>query len=99
MHPERLTRIQRSLAAEDLDGWLPYDFRGSDPFACRLLGLPESPATTRLAHTRFSIEPGIYLPGRFGVRREIDVYLAGDDAVITGQPVQTEVVPILAARA
>lgn len=48
-----------------------------------------------LPRTCFSIEPGIYLPGRFGVRSEIDVYLSDDDAVITGLPVQTAVVPIL----
>jgi len=50
-----------------------------------------------LPHTCFSIEPGIYLPNRFGVRSEIDVYVAEDDAVITGLPVQTAVVPILRA--
>ncbi len=43
----------------------------------------------------FSIEPGIYLPGKFGVRSEINVYLRGNEADVTGQPIQTEVVPIL----
>jgi Xaa-Pro aminopeptidase len=33
--------------------------------------------------TCFSIEPGIYLPGEFGVRLEYDVYL-GKDAEVTG---------------
>ena len=45
--------------------------------------------------TCFSIEPGIYLEGRFGVRSEINVYVAGRDIEVTGQPVQTEVVAIL----
>lgn len=43
----------------------------------------------------FSIEPGIYLPGKFGVRSEIDVYVRGQEIEVTGQPIQTEVVPIL----
>jgi Xaa-Pro dipeptidase len=43
----------------------------------------------------FSIEPGIYLEGKFGVRSEIDVYVAEKDVEVTGQPIQTEIVPIL----
>src|SRR5215813_3153056 len=43
----------------------------------------------------FSIEPGIYQPGKFGVRSEIDVYVRDKDIEVTGQPIQTEVVPIL----
>src|SRR5215467_4298244 len=43
----------------------------------------------------FSIEPGIYFEGKFGVRSEIDVYVSDKDIEITGQPIQTEVIPIL----
>ncbi len=43
----------------------------------------------------FSIEPGIYLPGKFGVRSEIDVYIRDKDIEVTGQPIQTAIVPIL----
>src|SRR6202521_914885 len=43
----------------------------------------------------FSIEPGIYLEGKFGVRSEIDVYVADKDIEVTGQPIQTFVLPIL----
>ena len=43
----------------------------------------------------FSIEPGIYLKGKFGVRSEIDVYVRDKDIEVTGQPIQTEIVPIL----
>ena len=46
----------------------------------------------------FSIEPGIYLEGKFGVRSEIDVYVADKDIEVTGQPIQTEIVPILKAQ-
>jgi Xaa-Pro dipeptidase len=45
----------------------------------------------------FSIEPGIYLEGKFGVRSEIDVYVAEKDIEVTGQPIQTEILPILKA--
>ena len=47
-----------------------------------------------LPRTCFSIEPGIYLPGEFGVRSEIDVYVTERDVRVTGRPAQTEVVPI-----
>lgn len=44
--------------------------------------------------TAFSIEPGIYLEGKFGIRSEIDVYLNGTDAIITA-PHQTEIIAIM----
>src|SRR5213595_1330761 len=43
----------------------------------------------------FSIEPGIYLEGKFGVRSEISVYVSDKDIEVTGQPIQTEIIPIL----
>ena len=48
-----------------------------------------------LPHTCFSVEPGIYLAGDFGVRSEVDVYITENEAIVTGDPVQTEVIPIL----
>jgi Xaa-Pro aminopeptidase len=48
-----------------------------------------------IPRTTFSIEPGIYLEGKFGVRSEINVYTSERDAVVTGQPIQTEVIAIL----
>ena len=48
-----------------------------------------------LPYTCFSIEPGIYLAGDFGVRSEVDVYVTEHEAIVTGDPVQTEVIPIL----
>ncbi|MEP7149326.1 MAG: Xaa-Pro peptidase family protein [Acidobacteriota bacterium] len=47
-----------------------------------------------IPRTAFSIEPGIYLEGKFGVRSEIDVYVSESDAIITA-PHQTEILPIL----
>ena len=43
----------------------------------------------------FSIEPGIYQKGKFGVRSEVDVYVQDNNIQVTGQPIQTAVVPIL----
>lgn len=48
-----------------------------------------------IPHTCFSIEPGIYLPGEFGIRSELDVYISDREAVVYGLPLQTEVVPLL----
>ena len=47
-----------------------------------------------LPGTCFSIEPGIYLPDEFGIRSELDVYLSARAAVVYGQPVQAELLPI-----
>ena len=44
--------------------------------------------------TCFSIEPGIYLEGRFGVRSEVDVYISDREAIVTGRSPQTEIVTI-----
>jgi len=48
-----------------------------------------------LQGTCFSIEPGVYLKGNFGVRSEVDMYLSDKEAIVTGLPIQTEVIPIL----
>jgi Xaa-Pro dipeptidase len=48
-----------------------------------------------IPRTCFSIEPGIYLEGRFGVRSEIDVYVSEHEATVTGGDPQREVVAIL----
>jgi len=48
-----------------------------------------------IPRTCFSIEPGIYLPGNFGVRSEVDVYVGEGTVEVTGQPIQTELVRIL----
>ena len=49
-----------------------------------------------LPSTSFSIEPGIYLTGDFGVRSEIDVYVSPSNEVIaTGGERQREVIAIM----
>lgn len=47
-----------------------------------------------LPGTCFSIEPGVYLPGEFGVRLEHDVYLEPDGCSLRTTPLQTELVLI-----
>ncbi len=48
-----------------------------------------------LPSTGFTIEPGIYLPGRFGVRSEINVVISAEGAVdVSGCPIQTQCVKI-----
>jgi Xaa-Pro aminopeptidase len=46
-----------------------------------------------LPNSSFTIEPGVYLPGKFGVRSEINIYLDATRATVTGVPRQTA--PIL----
>ena len=51
---------------------------------------------TIIPETSFSIEPGIYFIGDFGVRTEINVYITkNSEVVVTGEPRQQEVVAIL----
>jgi len=47
-----------------------------------------------IPRTAFSIEPGIYLEGKFGIRSEINVYVTENDAIITA-PHQTEIFAIM----
>lgn len=42
----------------------------------------------------FSLEPGIYLEGDFGVRSEIDVYIDGNEARSYGMPHQEQIINI-----
>jgi Xaa-Pro dipeptidase len=46
-----------------------------------------------LPNTCFSVEPGLYFPGEFGVRSEIDMIAYSGKAVVTA-PLQTELVRI-----
>jgi Xaa-Pro aminopeptidase len=49
-----------------------------------------------LPRTCFSVEPGIYLTGEFGVRSEVNVFVDGNSQVhVTGGAPQTEVVALL----
>ena len=48
-----------------------------------------------IENTCFSVEPGIYLPGRFGIRSEIDMTIENGKAEISAAPAQFEIIPIL----
>ncbi|HKI77158.1 MAG TPA: M24 family metallopeptidase [Ignavibacteriaceae bacterium] len=48
-----------------------------------------------LPSTSFSIEPGIYLPGKFGIRSEIDVFIRSNGKVIATGEVQKEIIAVL----
>jgi Xaa-Pro dipeptidase len=51
---------------------------------------------TIIPETSFSIEPGIYFMGDFGVRSEINVYITKDKKVVVpGEPRQKELIAIL----
>jgi len=43
-----------------------------------------------IAGVGFSVEPGVYLPGRFGMRSEINVYLSDTGPEVTPAAAQTE---------
>jgi len=42
----------------------------------------------------FSIEPGIYLPGEFGMRSEVNAFLSEHEAVVTPMQYQTELIVV-----
>jgi Xaa-Pro dipeptidase len=46
----------------------------------------------------FSVEPGVYLPGRFGLRSEINVYLGGSGPEVTTPAPQTQIRCLLPER-
>jgi len=58
-------------------------------------GLETQDTRRLMPRTCFSIEPGIYLPGEFGIRSELDVYLSEDDARVFGLPLQEQLLPLL----
>jgi Xaa-Pro aminopeptidase len=63
---------------------------------CHMDGLETREERRVMRRTCFSIEPGIYLPGEFGVRSEIDVYVdASGEVHVTGGALQTEVRRVL----
>ncbi|MGB6553372.1 MAG: M24 family metallopeptidase [Candidatus Binataceae bacterium] len=49
--------------------------------------------------TCFSVEPGIYLPGRFGVRSELDMTIESGRAEVSAPEPQRAIVPIMARSA
>ncbi len=50
---------------------------------------------TLIDRTCFSVEPGIYLPGRFGARSELDMTIEDGRAEVSAGPAQREIVALL----
>ena len=42
----------------------------------------------------FSIEPGVYVPGKLGMRSEVNVFLRPGEAVVTPRVYQTELIEV-----
>jgi Xaa-Pro aminopeptidase len=63
------------------------DLHGSGP---HLDNFETADTRTLIAGVGFSVEPGIYLPGRFGMRSEINVYLGEAGPEVTPQAPQQE---------
>ncbi|HLW71494.1 MAG TPA: M24 family metallopeptidase [Candidatus Binataceae bacterium] len=49
-----------------------------------------------IENTCFSVEPGIYLPERFGIRSELDMTIEAGRAEISGGPPQVEIIAMTA---
>jgi Xaa-Pro aminopeptidase len=52
-----------------------------------------------IEHTCFSVEPGIYLPGQFGIRSELDMTIEDGVASISGGPPQQSIIPLFSRYA
>ncbi len=62
---------------------------------CNLDSLETRDHRMLIERTCFSVEPGIYLPGRFGIRSELDMTIEDGRAEISAAPPQREIIPIL----
>ena len=51
---------------------------------------------TLIDNTCFSVEPGIYIPGKFGVRSELDMTIENGHALVSGEARQREIIVLLA---
>jgi Xaa-Pro aminopeptidase len=62
---------------------------------CNLDSLETRDHRMLIERTCFSVEPGIYLPGKFGIRSELDMTIEDGLAEISAAPPQREIIPIL----
>lgn len=63
------------------------DLHGSGPHMDNFETADERPLVPGIG---FSVEPGVYLPGRFGMRTEINVYFGDDGPLVTPGKPQTD---------
>jgi Xaa-Pro dipeptidase len=66
---------------------------------CNLDSLETRDYRMLIDRTCFSVEPGIYLAAKFGVRSELDMTIEGGRAEISGGLPQRDIIPILARYA
>ena len=71
-----IVEIQKDLRATKLDGWLFYDFRGRDPIAQRILGLPSGMRTRRWFY---------FVPAKGTPKKLVHKIEAGALAALPGQ--------------
>src|SRR3974390_3887727 len=71
-----IAEIQKDLRAAKLDGWLFYDFRGRDPIAHRILGLPPGMRTRRWFY---------FVPAKGTPRKLVHKIEAGSLAAMPGE--------------
>ena len=76
-------RTGHSIDARDLHGSGPH-----------LDNLETREERRLIAGVGFSIEPGVYIPGRIGMRSEVNVYLHGGEAVVTPEEYQRELIVV-----
>jgi Xaa-Pro aminopeptidase len=74
-----IAEIQKDLRAAKMDGWLFYDFRGRDPIAHRILGLPEGMRTRRWFY---------FVAAKGTPRKLVHKIEAGALAVVPGETLQ-----------
>jgi Xaa-Pro aminopeptidase len=74
-----IAEIQKDLRAAKMDGWLFYDFRGRDPIAHRILGLPEGMRTRRWFY---------FVAAKGTSRKLVHKIEAGALAVVPGETLQ-----------
>jgi Xaa-Pro aminopeptidase len=83
--PFDVAAVQRSLKAEGLDGWLLYDFHGSNPIAARLLGTASGAKMT--TRRWFYLVPATGTPRGLvhAIERKTLDALPGEKAVYAGR--------------
>jgi Xaa-Pro aminopeptidase len=71
-----IAEMQADLRAAKLDGWLFYDFRGRDPIAHRILGLPPGMRTRRWFY---------FVPAKGSAKKLVHKIEAGSLATMPGE--------------
>lgn len=92
-----LAAVQQALAGERLDGWLLYDFHGSNPIAQSVTGLTGRHTTRRW----YYFVPATGRPRKLvhAIESAVLAHLPGDTAVYAGREALAEHLPALVAGA